>query len=464
MTTTNTNEPTKARTPRSQSKGVQELKSGRFRARYLNPDKTRITLGTFDTRKEAEDAILLRKASHLRGQWTPNRGTEVPLSAVWTTYLSDEENDTESGAVHRKRAQFERRVITGEGLTRAEKAAIKDAREKAEAAGRRFDPASVKHKRTVLGDYPITTITLPTVRAWVREMITEGLATSTIESHWDMLSALLKFAVEEGHLPEHPLEGRTPKISSSKRRDDERAPFFLTLREMVAMTQAALPRDALFMETILWSGCRQSEVLALDGPDVQVRAGLVRIDEATTTDKADRNKVVLKNTKTKSSTRRVPLPRPIVEALARRDDGPGMPLFPSRKDPAKHWDDRRASDAWTYARTRVGGDLVGNPDHDDLGRQRPAREHDARGTVTSLLFSLGASLPEVMTFVGHGDSKTTLETYATVQEWDQFDPLVLEVKAMGLPLAEAWTILYTRAWETYGDDAWTLVGAADEGE
>lgn len=455
------------RRQRSHLGNVQQLPSKRWRARFTAPDGTRKTLGTFDTEREAWAAVHARAHQTNTGQWTPTAASQATLLTVWRDYV--QHTPTTSGGVDRKRTQFERRVLTGESLTRADKAAIKKAREAAEAAGREYDPSTFKVSRTLLGGYPIVDISLPVARAWVREMVAEGLSATTIDSHWDLLTFVLKYAVKERFIGENPLEGETPPVPTAKRRADERNPFFLTLAEMVQMTQAASPDHALYIETLLWTGGRESEIRALREDDVDLPTGSLWVNEAATTAHGNRNIVRMKETKTTDSERPIPVPPPILSALSKRvtaeqkdatafinalgDLNTGDPLFPSAKDPSKHLDDRRAWDAWDYARSRVGGELLGDPSHRTKGRRHAVRPHDARATVTSLLFAIGASVPEVMVFVGHGDSKSTLEIYSAVQRWTDLDPVIEEVKALRMPLAAKWARLYERAWEEYGDVA-----------
>lgn len=87
--------------------------------------------------------------------------------------------------------------------------------------------------------------------------------------------------------------------------------------------------------------------------------------------------------------------------------------------------------------------------------------HSCRATVTSLLFGLGATLVEVMAFVGHADAGTTIERYGRPAGDFYVDPLVLKVKAMNLPLAEAWNRLYELTWATYGTDAASVSDSVD---
>lgn len=83
-----------------------------------------------------------------------------------------------------------------------------------------------------------------------------------------------------------------------------------------------------------------------------------------------------------------------------------------------------------------------------MGRWRPPTAHDARKTGISLLYALGASRPEILAWAGHADEETTLAHYARPI---QADPVVTFVKSLGLPLAEAWNVLYEMTWLVYGN-------------
>ena len=53
-----------------------------------------------------------------------------------------------------------------------------------------------------------------------------------------------------------------------------------------------------------------------------------------------------------------------------------------------------------------------------------------------------------MAWAGHADEETTLKHYARPV---QADPVVTFVKGPGLPLGEAWNVLYEMTWLVYGD-------------
>jgi len=75
-----------------------------------------------------------------------------------------------------------------------------------------------------------------------------------------------------------------------------------------------------------------------------------------------------------------------------------------------------------------------------------------RRTVVTMLFELGASEPEVQTWVGHEQGSTvTRKHYAGVRPYFESDPVLVEVRMrQDLSLAEKWALLYERAWEEYG--------------
>lgn len=72
-------------------------------------------------------------------------------------------------------------------------------------------------------------------------------------------------------------------------------------RSILAALGGLPPREALFVEILLWSGARISEVLAVRGRDVQVEAGIVALRTL------KRRRFVV---------REVPLPRKLVRQLA----------------------------------------------------------------------------------------------------------------------------------------------------
>lgn len=408
---------------RARKGNVTRLPSGSYRARWTHADGSRGS-GTYATESLAWSAVDVNSAARATGQWTPRAESRATLLHVWDEYVAA--NPTDSGSVERSRDKFRKNWLTGEAKI------------------------SVDRGRMVLGPRPLIDITESLLHQWVASMVAEGLKTNTIETQWSYMRRVLAFAAGPGQrrIPANPAEGK-PRIQASKRRADEKHPHFIRLREMVAIAEASREHERLFIETLLWSGMRQSEVRALDGLDVVATAGLLVVDEAATQG-VDRAKVRLKTTKSRASERRVPMPRPVLARLDKAAIAGGVPLLPGRD--GSWMDERRADYLWRYTvRTRAG--IMGDARDPDRGRRRPPTMHDCRATVTSLLFALGASVPEVMAWVGHSDSETTLRVYATVQGWDQMDPLITQVRNLGLALPQAWDRLYAEAWATYGSDA-----------
>lgn len=305
---------------------MTRLDSGRWRVRVTAPDGHRSTLGMYATEQEAWTAVDRFAGDTSRGQWTPSRAQQTPVLTVWDEYVIS--SPTTSGAVERSRAYFRNGFLTCTS-----------------AAAQARDNQN-RRVRTPLGEYAVGDLTVAICRRWVRAMQTEGLAPVTIETQWGHLRRALEHAVAERLIPTNPAAGSVP-LPRGAVAASTKDPYFLTLPEIVALTQATSPRHALMIETLLWSGLRQSECRALDGPAVLATAGLIRIDH-TITAGTDRRPRRVQSTKTAASERRVPIPAPIITALAARDLGPGVPLFPAAR--GGWFDERRFGEAWDSAR------------------------------------------------------------------------------------------------------------------
>jgi integrase len=83
------------------------------------------------------------------------------------------------------------------------------------------------------------------------------------------------------------------------------------------------------------------------------------------------------------------------------------------------------NDAWDRARTAAG--ILGAPAAPAPGRRKAPTPHDARATGASLLFAVGASVPEVQQWLGRSNAVLTLNVYTEVQRCGQADPILTQV-------------------------------------
>lgn len=395
---------------------LRTLPSGRIQARVASPNGTRVTLGTFPTTAAANDAIGAYHSDRSRGLWVPTAQQPSTLLDLFDHYCATHE--TTSGGVERSRARFRASVLTGQSRT------------------------AIERNRTPIGDYRADRCSMAVLREWVRALEDEGVAASTIASWWGFVRNALDVAVERHEIGKNPARGASP-MRHGALAESRPDPFIFTLPEIVRLTEAAPAAYRLMFETLFWSGMRGGELRAVHGHNLLVARNKISV-AASVSAGVDRVPY-LRAPKTKSSRRLVPVPPDLMGRLVEHSMHPQVPLFPSARGGLL--DERRLSELWVQTRQAAG--VLADPDHGDLGRERDPKPHDARKTVVSLLFALGADLPRVMAWVGHTAATVTLDTYAAVSDDLDSDPVMIEVRDQKVSIVEKWAMLHSLAYATY---------------
>jgi integrase len=157
-------------------------------------------------------------------------------------------------------------------------------------------------------------------------------------------------------------------------------------------------------------GLRQGEVLGLRWTDVDLDAGVLRVNRALQRQSDGALKLV--EPKTARSRRTVPLPQSVVDA---------MKLRRSEQDAERD----KAGALWNDSYGLVFTTAVGTPVHPrndyrsfrlitDRAGLRRIRVHDLRHTTATLLLAQGVPARVVMEILGHSQISVTLNTYSHV--------------------------------------------------
>jgi integrase len=157
----------------------------------------------------------------------------------------------------------------------------------------------------------------------------------------------------------------------------------------------------------MYAGLRRGELLALRWDDVDLAAGVIRVERS-----YDAKEHVVVEPKTSAGRRTVPIVGVLRDILAEHraataDDG-GLVFGPSPirpLDPAAAW--RRAHRAWQ----RAG--LAG------IGL------HEARHTFASTLIAAGVNAKAISTFMGHASIQTTYDLYGKLMPGSESESAAL---------------------------------------
>ena len=181
-----------------------------------------------------------------------------------------------------------------------------------------------------------------------------------------------------------------------------------------------IPRRAI-VETLILTGLRVSEACGLDGPDIDRRAGRIRVRRSAT--------------KTEAGERSIPIIPSLDRTLAKHQEaypaGAGEPAFPTRNATPQHPDNVRA---------RILAPIVDRANEllESAG-QVPishATPHTLRRTFASILAACDVPPRRAMYLMGHTNPTLTLAVYQQVLDMGKGSVETLE-EILGCRLAEA---------------------------
>jgi integrase len=241
-----------------------------------------------------------------------------------------------------------------------------------------------------------------------------GLAPSTIQKYFHIISAMFTFAVDLGELKENPCSKvKPPKIPKRK-------PVSLDKDPAVELL-AALKHESLKYKCITLiaatTGERRGEIIGIGDSTLDLDSCIIDVSRAI---RHAKGRVFLKNPKTETSTRTVPFPMGIVpllkEMIAARDKQRG-----------------KCGDKWvdkveTQDRELIENDLLftqwnGKPMHPNTVdtwwakfRERnnlpeTLKFHGLRHTNITQLLKAGVDVGTVSNNAGHAKTSTTLDVY-----------------------------------------------------
>jgi integrase len=344
---------------RRQWGSVRSLASGRYQARYLDPDTSRMVPApqTFATKSRADRWLATKRTELDAGTAVDDKAGNQPLREWWPGYW---------------RATQSRRPHTRIGY---------------ETAWRlRIEPR--------FGSMPVRRIKPSHVDDWVADMIEQGLSVSKIAESLGVLKRVLDRVVRDRVIATNPCSLRA--VTLPKRSQMERP--VLSPAEVEKLAKAMNHEsDRVLVRVLAFGGLRINECFALQWFDVDLERKTLAVRQSV----ADVNgRLIVGPTKT-YATRTITLPDALRAQLLtlKNSKSPINLVFPSRGGGYRRYSNWRR-DVW-------------NPACETSGVS--ARPHDLRATCASLLIDVGASPKDVQAHLGYESVETTMRWYARVR-------------------------------------------------
>jgi len=252
-----------------------------------------------------------------------------------------------------------------------------------------YRPLLSKHLLPYFGDYVLSEILPMQIQGFLSEKAKTGLSWHTVRNLRNLLSSILRTAVEWGYLEENP----TTKVKLSPRPLRSQARFLLPEQVQQLLSEIQEPHRSMVLLAVL-TGLRRSELFAL-------RWGAVDLDRCVLEVRESVYNGEFSTPKTRSSARQIPLSSPVVALFRDRNSqavksSPEDLVFASRRGTPFRPDN-----------------ILKRVIHPACDRLNMAHVgwHTFRHTHATLLNELGESVKTAQAILGHSDIGTTLQIY-----------------------------------------------------
>jgi integrase len=276
-------------------------------------------------------------------------------------------------------------------------------------SGDLYKPSAVRGYDAALRDYIVPRIGRTRladvqhrdVQRIADDLLSEGRDPSTIRNALMPLRVIYRRAVEDGDLVVNPCTHlRLPAVRGRRER-------IASPDEAQQLLAALSARDRPVWATALYAGLRRGELMALRWGDVNLAAGVIRVERSFD----DKSRVEIEP-KSRAGRRTVPivgaLRDVLVEHKADQDRVCGLVFGSSGETPfvpSNLW--RRAQRAWKRAGLK------------------PIGLHEARHTFASVLIAAGVNAKAITTYMGHASIQTTYALYGKLMPGSEAEAAAL---------------------------------------
>jgi integrase len=269
------------------------------------------------------------------------------------------------------------------------------------SAIRSYEAALRDHIVPRLGRTRVADVQHRDVQRLADDLLAAGRDPSTIRNALMPLRVIFRRAVEDGDLAVNPCTHlRLPAVRGRRER--------IASPEQAQQLLAALPDpDRPVWATALYAGLRRGELMALRWDDVDLAAGVIRVERS-----YDEKGGVEIEPKSRAGRRAVPIVGALRDILvaykAGQDNHRGLVFGSSASTPfvaSNLW--RRAQRAWERAHLA------------------PIGLHEARHTFASVLIAAGVNAKAITTYMGHASIQTTYDLYGKLMPGSESEAAAL---------------------------------------
>jgi integrase len=253
------------------------------------------------------------------------------------------------------------------------------------SAIRSYEAALRVHVLPELGALRLADVQRRDVQRLADALLAGGRDPSTIRNALMPLRVVYRRALEDGDVVVNPCAGLRLPVARGRR---ER---IASPDEAAAMLRALPAEDRAVWALALYAGLRRGELMALRWSDVDLAAGVIRVERAW--DPASR---VIVAPKSRAGRRRVPIAAILRDLLVEHKMRTNGELVLGRAD-GSPFDSERVTARSTKAWRQTG--------------LEPITLHDARHTFASLMIAAGVNARALTTYMGHASVTFTYDRY-----------------------------------------------------
>ncbi|KJK55429.1 tyrosine-type recombinase/integrase [Saccharothrix sp. ST-888] len=330
---------------------VRKLPSGRFQARYPGPDGAlRNADETFETKGDAEAWLVETEADIRRGEWRdPNAGA-VNFLLYATAWIDERDLAPLTEELYRRLLRL--------------------------------------HIAPTFGESDVKDITAPQVRSWRAALRARGIKTTAAKSY-RLLKSIMETAVDDELIRRNPCRIK----GGGKEKAAERP--HATIEQVLQLAELMGPRWQLMVFIAAFMALRPEEQAELRCRDVDLEKGVVWIRRAAP--ELCTGERAVGDPKTEAGKRALRIPTELLPEFERhlrwyaQEGDDGLLFIGERGAPFRRSTFGRK---WRKARAKLGMDGF--------------RFYDLRHTGNVLAASTGASLRDLMAFMGHNSPRAAL--------------------------------------------------------
>jgi len=377
-------------------KSYDTAKGKRYRVRYRTPEGRQTDKRGFLTKKAAEAYAATVEVDKLQGSYVAQSAGRVTVGELGPDWLARQKT-------HMK-----------------------------PSAHRSLDSAWRVHVEPRWGNTPVNAIRYSAVHSWIAEIAVDRKATVVQTAH-SVLNRILEDAVRDRLIAANP--AAKIKLPRKVRKKNT----YLTDAQVHQLAAEAGRYRSLVL-LLSYLGLRWGEAAGLRVADIDFLRRRILLHENAVQVGSEMVVGTLKSHK----NRTVPIPRFLIEELARTCEGKETTdlLWPGRG--GKHQGPPSAHDSWlsgAVERCQRAADEARKLEGDEPVTPRFPRvtAHDLRHTAASLAIASGANVKAVQRMLGHASAAMTLDVYADLFD-DDLDAVAdrLDERVANLGVGKKW--------------------------